>query len=171
MLQAPNVRLYLDTIEHEAPGLDLTWDRAILAGYLAAQDAREGGWTAIVPSLPSRSTSTSSTPSLRRRWRSSPPSGPRARWTSSPGRVRARSDRTPYGALLRARIGIAPACRCALAPFFQDTTARPVASPRAPSPNRHSKSLRARVTGFRSRPAIAALSGATAVEGFLPGAG
>jgi len=41
-LDAPQVRLYLDALDKEAPGLDLTWDRAIVAGILAATEARAG---------------------------------------------------------------------------------------------------------------------------------
>lgn len=38
-LRLPGVQAYLATLANEAPGLDLTWDRAIVAGLLVIRDA------------------------------------------------------------------------------------------------------------------------------------
>jgi hypothetical protein len=40
----PNVRSYLATVNEHAPSLDLTYDRAVVIGVLAAAEIRAGRW-------------------------------------------------------------------------------------------------------------------------------
>lgn len=40
----PQAQQYLATLESHIPGLDLTWDRALAIGYLAAREIRAGRW-------------------------------------------------------------------------------------------------------------------------------
>lgn len=41
-LDQPHVQRYLEALDENAPGLDLTWDRAIAVGVLAANETRAG---------------------------------------------------------------------------------------------------------------------------------
>lgn len=42
LLNSPAVQHFLTVLHREAPGLDITWDRAIVLGWIAAEEARAG---------------------------------------------------------------------------------------------------------------------------------